>query len=449
MDRFMESHFADKKVIYIAADTDRKGLELRKELIARLGVERCRVVEYPTLPPPPPTGTACDMGQAPTTSPLRGTPPRAGGEFAMPDGLFDMDAQPDSPPARGGVPNGRGGGSKLSPRDDGREKVAGCKDANEVLVRHGKDVLKQCLAEAKEIPLEGVFTAKDVSRELRVLFEEGIQPGAETGWKNFDKLCTFELGRLCVVTGIPGSGKSEFTDELVMRLNLRHGWKAAFFSPENMPLTYHLRKLMEKAGGQTFERGTMTEAVYVQTEKYLTENFNFILPEEDFTVDHILEIAKGLVRKFGTKVLNIDPWNRFEHQIPTGQTETQYISAILDKFTNFALRNNCLVILVAHPRKMNKIPGTLKEPVPSLYDINGSAAFFNKCDFGMTVDRDYTAMATRVHIQKVKFRHLGEKGEAVFKYNTVNGRYTPCEIDEQTGKAGKAEFDNEPFSTVN
>ncbi len=63
----------------------------------------------------------------------------------------------------------------------------------------------------------------------------------------------------------------------------------------------------------------------------------------------------------------------------------------------------------------------------------------------MTVDRDYTAMATRIHIQKVKFRHLGEKGEAIFKYNTMNGRYAPCKIDEQTGKAWKAEFDNESW----
>ncbi|NDV84992.1 DNA primase, partial [Bacteroides sp. 51] len=216
----------------------------------------------------------------------------------------------------------------------------------------GKQVLASLLEEAQEVPLEGVFSLKDVSRDLRVLFEEGIQPGADTGWLDFDKLCTFELGRLCVITGVPGSGKSEFTDELVMRLNVRHGWKAAFFSPENMPLTYHLRKLMEKATGQPFEVGLMPEPEYCRAERYIQENFSFILPEEDFTVDHILDIARELVRKQGVRILSVDPFNRFEHQVPPGQTETQYISAVLDRFTNFALRNNCLVILVAHPRKM-------------------------------------------------------------------------------------------------
>jgi len=121
LDRFMETHFADKQVIYIAVDTDRKGQELRKELIRRLGAGRCRVVEYPTLPPPPPFGVLL-LGQEESSCGIE-----------------------NSPPARGGVPVGGGGG--------GRIKVTECKDANEVLVRHGAGTLKQCLAEAKEIPL--------------------------------------------------------------------------------------------------------------------------------------------------------------------------------------------------------------------------------------------------------------------------------------------------------
>lgn len=366
MDRFVATHFENKQVIYIAVDADRKGQELGKELIRRLGAPRCRTLTYPD----------------------------------------------------------------------------GCKDANEVLVKHGSEALIRALAEAPETPLEGVFTIKDVNSELRFLFEKGMERGAETGWANFDECCTFELGRLCVITGIPGTGKSEFIDELIMRLNIRHGWKAAYFSPENMPLAYHLRKLMEKATGQRFKQGYLTEPAYVKAEKYLQENYSFILPKDNFTVDNILSTAEELVRRVGIRQLAIDPFNRFEHQIPHGQTETQYISAVLDKFTNFALRNNCLLFLVGHPKKMYKEPGSLKEPVPTLYDINGSAAFFNKCDFGITVERDREAEVTRIHIQKVKFRHLGNIGKATFQYNTVNGRYSPCQIDESTGKGHNPQFDN-------
>jgi len=378
LDRFMETHFEDKKVIYIAVDTDRKGLELRAELVRRLGAGRCRIVECP--------------------------------EAGQPGYHAD-----------------------------------GCKDANEVLVRYGADRLRECLAEAVEMPLEGVFTVKNVSTELRTLFEKGMQRGAGTGLENFDEYCTFETGRVCVVTGIPMTGKSEFVDELVMRLNIRHGWKVIYFSPENMPLTYHIQKLVSRFTGGKFKEDCIPESEYVRAEHYLTENYRFILPKEDFRVEHILQTAEELVKRTNSKIVSIDPFNRFEHQIPPGQTETQYISALLDKFTNFAVRNNCLVIIVAHPRKMYKEPGALNDPVPTLYDINGSAAFYNKSDFGLVVERDYKAEAVRIHIEKVKYKHLGTKGEAVMMYNQINGRYMCCEIDPQTGKAWKAQYDNEPW----
>ena len=34
---------------------------------------------------------------------------------------------------------------------------------------------------------------------------------------------------------------------------------------------------------------------------------------------------------------------------------------------------------------------------------------------------------TRVHVQKVKFRHLGQPGIASFEYNTHNGRFVNFE----------------------
>ena len=38
------------------------------------------------------------------------------------------------------------------------------------------------------------------------------------------------------------------------------------------------------------------------------------------------------------------------------------------------------------------------------------------------VERDDEAGVVRIHVQKVKFWHLGQKGTAVLKFNPVNGR---------------------------
>ncbi len=347
LDNYIEEYFEDKETIYIASDTDTKGVLLRDELLRRFGVERCRVLAY--------------------------------GE--------------------------------------------GCKDANEHLMKFGKESLLKCIDNAPEIKIEGVYTVQDFEQSLDALFENGWQKGVTIGHENFDRLCSFETKRLCVVTGIPGSGKSEFIDEIAERLNMRYGWRFAYFSPENAPLAYHASKLIEKFTGKRFNRQSLTFGEYKQVKQHIEQDFFFIAPTDNYRVETILEKAKYLVRRRGIKALVIDPYNRLENE-QGGRSETQYISELLDKLTNFAQRNDLLIILMAHPTKQPKNKDGVIE-APTLYDISGSANFFNKADFGIVVHRNRLDNTVEVHIQKVKFRHLGECGTALFKYNLNNGRYTP------------------------
>lgn len=136
------------------------------------------------------------------------------------------------------------------------------------------------------------------------------------------------------------------------------------------------------------------------------------MPKEDFSVESVLRIAAQLVSRKGVKVLVVDPFNRFEHQIPDWETETQYISRIFDEFSNFAVKHKVLLILVAHPTKLRREPGSKRWPVPTLYDINGSAAFFNKTDYGMVIDRNDELGQVLVRVAKVRFDHLGGPGDA-------------------------------------
>lgn len=372
LDRFIESHFEDKETIYIASDTDSKGLRLREELVRRFGAERCKVVTY---------------------------------------------------------------------GDD-------CKDANELLCRLGAHAVKESIQQAKEIPVEGVFSLHSFEDSLDYLFENGLSKGVTIGHPNVDALISFETKRLCIITGVPGSGKSEFLDEIATRLNIRYGWKFGYFSPENVPLQLHVSKLIEKLTGKKFSKDALTVGEYRQAKQHIERNFHFILPEKDFSIDSILSKGLSLVRKFGIKGFVIDPYNRIEHQIPNGMSETQYISKLLDKLSNFAVKNDCLVFLMAHPAKMRIDPKTNKMLVPTLYDISGSANFYNKADFGLTVERDREANVSRIHIQKVKFRHLGECGTAIMKYNINNGRYCPFDDEPTTNPSGRVDWDNNNFLTT-
>src|SRR5690606_37298453 len=118
---------------------------------------------------------------------------------------------------------------------------------------------------------------------------------------------------------------------------------------------------------------------------WLERYFTFVLPEEP-TVEAVLEAAKALVTRHGISGLVIDPWNELEHSRPNGMTETEYVSQCLTKIRNFGRTHRVAIWLVAHPTKMRR-DDEGDVPVPTPYDISGSANFFNKADACFAVHR--------------------------------------------------------------
>lgn len=338
--------FAEIKKVFIATDQDTKGIELKCELIRRLGPERCYVVSF---------------------------------------------------------------------KD--------CKDANEYLQKYG-DGIKDVIGDSKPVPVKGIIETNTLYADIRNLYEEGIKAGYKIDQPVIDDQITWETSRLAIVTGIPASGKSEFVDYIVAKLNIKHGWKAAFFTPENYPLKFHYAKLFEKIIGKEFSQKKTNELEWDMAYDYIRNNFFYILNEEDFTVKSILDSAKILVKTRGVKILVIDPYNKLEHKY--SDSETQYISRFLDQIIQFAKFNNVLIFLVAHPKKMSKVDG--KIDVPSLYDISGSANFYNKTDYGITVHRKTTSEnvmlnEVNVYFQKIKYKHLGRQGIISLEYDYEIGRF--------------------------
>jgi len=193
-------------------------------------------------------------------------------------------------------------------------------------------------------------------------------------------------------------------------------------------------------------------------QQYMEDRYFFINPDnEDFSVDSILEHAKKLVRRHGVNAIVIDPYNKLEHNLQRGENETAYISKLLDKIIMFCQNNQCHVFLIAHPTKMRKKEdGTFE--VPTMYDISGSAHFYNKTDNGLTVYRDFDSGRVSVHVQKVKFKHIGQAGVQEFFYSLQSGRYYNAGEDqtnwinlpEQSALSANTNFlntttDDEPF----
>ena len=60
----------------------------------------------------------------------------------------------------------------------------------------------------------------------------------------------------------------------------------------------------------------------------------------------------------------------------------------------------------------------------TLYDIEGSAAWFNKADHGIVVERpDRHSTQCTVYIQKVRFEETGTKADMPMQFDPSTGRF--------------------------
>lgn len=183
--------------IVIATDGDEAGIQLRAELIRRLGVERCRYVEYPQ------------------------------------ESRIDLSGELKRP----------------------------CKDLNEVLIYFGKDRVLDCVHNAKSIPVDGVTFVEDIFSSMFDNFKRGIQLAPETRFRELDNYFRWKKGALNVFTGYANAGKTFFLLQLMLTKSMYDGWKWAVFSPENYPANDFFDDMIEMYNGKGLDQMTDEEYV--------------------------------------------------------------------------------------------------------------------------------------------------------------------------------------------
>lgn len=296
----------------------------------------------------------------------------------------------------------------------------------------------------------GLVSPLGAHQAIRSLWEKGLPPGDKPGWPSLDRHYSVPEGFVTVVTGWPGSGKSEFVDALCVNL-MHQGWRTAYYSPENQPLELHAAKLLEKLIGKPFGHGPTERMSLGDIDEVLVEvmatRFVFARVPEDgaLTAAKILEVTEPwlFMEKFekNKRALVIDPWNELEHARPKDVSETEYISRTLQYVRTWARTRKVHVFIVAHPQKLRRDPNSGKLPVPTLDTISGSQHWWNKADFGITVYRDpanVDGQDVEIHVQKVRFKHHGRPGLVVLRYDRITGRYheipPPLEVRRYANK---------------
>ena len=301
-----------------------------------------------------------------------------------------------------------------------------CKDANDYLLKYGKEELAKTINDCRPVPLENVTTFKDIEHEVTDFVQNGFRKGYQIGIKNFDEIFSTYTGQFITVTGIPSSGKSDFVDQMVVGYNNNYSWKTAFASPENAPTYLHAHKLMRKVWQDMPRKSDIGSAKWKQVADHVNDNF-FFIDMERYTLETVLRKGAELVKRKGIKCLVIDPFNKIRDVDAKTEDVNRYTMEYLTKIEIFAKKFDVLVFIVAHPTKMYKTSeGKIEEP--TMYNIKGGGEWYDASYHGLLVHRDYEAKTVKAKVLKVKFQNLGENGaEAHFTWEPRSGCFIPHE----------------------
>ena len=301
-----------------------------------------------------------------------------------------------------------------------------CKDANDVLLKHGKDGIDLLVSSATPWPVSGLFDAKHFFEDVDEIYEKGVGSGVSTGYKNVDELYSIVEGQLTVVTGHPSSGKSEFIDQLMINLAEREGWKFAICSFENEP-KIHIAKLISKFLRLPFFDGKtprMTKEEMEGGKQFVQSNFSFLYQADGTlsSVDSIIERLKIAVLRHGIRGAIIDPYNYIQKDKDIAETE--WVSDVLTRLRVFAQAHGIHLWFVAHPTKMMR-DSNGDIPAPKGYDISGSAAWFAKADVGLTVHRPdpVHSAISKIIVWKCRFSWAGKQGDTELSFDSPTSTY--------------------------
>lgn len=301
-----------------------------------------------------------------------------------------------------------------------------CKDANDILVKHGPEALKEAIANAKPWPIEGLHDADYFTQQVMDMYHKGLGKGEDTGLPELDNYYSVMPGQLTIVTGHPSNGKSELVDQLMVHLAENKAWKFAICSFENEP-RLHIANLISKFIRLPFFNapgGRMSAQQRDEGLKFVRRHFAFLYNDDGdlTTLDSIIERLKVAVLRHGIRGCVIDPYNYIAKS--GDKSETDWVSEMLSRIRKFAQAHGIHVWFVAHPTKMQThADGTLS--VPKGNDISGSAAWWAKADMGITVHRPDPVFSneTDVHVWKSRYSWCGKQGVANILFNDHAHRY--------------------------
>ncbi len=268
-----------------------------------------------------------------------------------------------------------------------RDDYKGCKDANEILQKHGKDSVRGAVENAIEQPVKQVVELADVKRQdLRDI------PKFKTGFRQLDSYLGgyFYGGQLIILTGKRGQGKSTVANQICVAA-LQQGKKIFAYSGE-LPnwqykswIDYQIAgpgNIVEQLNQDGEMRRFITNSNQDRIDDWYRRKFylfdNNVVDDDELT--DLISTIENSVMQYGIDLVVVDNLMT-ALDVDMAKDEYRCQSKFVKKLSRLTKRHDVVVILVAHPRK-NSLT------VDENDAVSGSGDITNLADIVMTFKRD-------------------------------------------------------------
>ena len=238
------------------------------------------------------------------------------------------------------------------------EDYQDCKDANELLIKHGKQAVigaveRAVIVQNKRIKKLSEVQSKNMSQV----------PGINTGISQLDHLLGgFYFGQLIILTGERGLGKSTLGSQFIVNA-INQGVTTFCYSGELMDWMFQSWLDRQCAGREyiNWTKGPRGEDVYLidGAALELIHDWydelcfiydNSVINSDDDENETILETIETAVKQYGCRMLMIDNlMTAIEDDLSSDLYRQQ--SAFVRALAEMAKRYDVIIILIVHPRK--------------------------------------------------------------------------------------------------
>ena len=297
-------------------------------------------------------------------------------------------------------------------------KCTTANDINELLAKEGKQAVLEHIRKASVPLVEGVATF-DMIEDFDIYEAEKLELGIRR--MDYDIL-GMVFGSLNILSGRNGAGKSTILNQIYLGEAIRQGYKCFLFSGELVAgnvKEWLIRTLANEEDLVTYtSKNNMNyKRVSIESRKKIVNNIKdkiYLYDNDDYNIDFILTKMKQLATRLGVKVFVIDNLMVIESNV---KEELKAQSEVVKKLKNFAKKYNCIVHLVAHPRK------SMNEEITK-DDVAGTANITNLADYVTTIERNFKEdREYDAKLSILKNRHTGINTCSTLKFDSDRKRF--------------------------